>query len=75
MIAKVLSGVAIAVVTAVATAEPGGAEPGAFSVLSCCCEGGPATFMHSGLSMREQIDAGLESGLAELQGFSDQPAS
>jgi len=75
VIAKVLSSVAIAVISAVAVAEPAAAEPSAFSVLSCTCESGVATFVHSSLTVRQQIDAGIESGFADLQGISEQPAA
>jgi hypothetical protein len=67
VITKVLFSVAIAVGAAVATAIPVGADPSPFSVLSCSCDGS-GTFLHQGPTVREQIDTGIENGLADLLG-------
>ena len=67
MITKVSFGVAIALSVSIATANPAGAEPSPFSVLSCSCEGG-APVSYPGPTMREQIDAGIAHGLTELLG-------
>ncbi len=69
MIRKVLFGVVIALSTAVATANPVGADPSPFSVLSCSCDGS-ATFLYRGPTVREQIDTGIQNGLTDMLGTS-----
>ncbi|MBX9638509.1 MAG: hypothetical protein K2X97_01895 [Mycobacteriaceae bacterium] len=67
MIKKVLFGVAISLSTAVVTANPVGADPSLFSVLSCDCDGS-ASFLNRGPTVREQIDTGIRDGLTDLLG-------
>lgn len=67
MIKKVLFGITISLSTAVATAIPVGADPSPFSVLSCSCDGSPM-FLYRGPTVREQIETGIENGLADLLG-------
>ncbi|OBK22947.1 hypothetical protein A5634_00405 [Mycobacterium asiaticum] len=70
MIAKVLSTIAIAASVALATANPAGADPSVFAVLSCSCDAGPS-FSVGDPTVRQQVDAGIENGLADLQSFLD----
>jgi len=67
VIRKVLFGAAIVLLSAVATATPAGADPSLYAVLSCNCEG-TTTVVDYGPSLREQIDAGIQSGMADLLG-------
>lgn len=66
MIRKVLFGVVVVLTTAIATASPVVAEPSPFSVLNCSCDGS-ASFQPRG-TMNEQIDTGIQNGLANLLG-------
>jgi hypothetical protein len=66
VITKVLFGAAIALGVAVGLATPAGADPSLFGTLSCSCE---PTGSDGGAAVADQIDVGLQSGLANLQGL------
>ena len=61
MVSKILAGAALAVGAAVAIAVPAGADPSVFNDLSCSC---PQTVSDGGSSVADQIDLGIQSGLA-----------
>ncbi|OBI56144.1 hypothetical protein [Mycobacterium sp. E787] len=61
MVSKILAGAALAVGAAVAMAVPAGADPSVFSELSCSC---PETVSNGGSPVADQIDRGIQSGLA-----------
>ncbi|HTY33369.1 hypothetical protein [Mycobacterium sp.] len=61
MVSKILAGAALAVGAAVAIAVPAGADPSVFNDLSCSC---PETVSNDGSSVADQIDRGIQSGLA-----------
>jgi hypothetical protein len=69
VITKVLSSVAVVLAAAVGVATQAGADPSSFGTLSCGCE---HTVSGRGTAVRDQIDQGIQSGLAYLQGL---PAS
>jgi hypothetical protein len=64
---------ALALTAALGIATPAGADPSAFGVLSCACEG-VATAAHGAPNGRDQVNNGIENGLADLQGVHDLPA-
>jgi hypothetical protein len=61
VVSKILAGAALAVGAAVAIAAPAGADPSVFNDLSCSC---PQTISNGGSSVADQINRGIESGLA-----------
>ena len=61
MVSKFLVSAALAVGAAVAIAAPAGAEPSVFNDLSCSC---PQTVSNAGSSVDDQINRGIQSGLA-----------
>lgn len=61
MVSKILVSAALAVGAAVAIAAPAGADPSVFNDLSCSC---PQTVSNGGSSVADQIDRGIQSGLA-----------
>jgi len=61
VVSKILAGAALAVGAAVAIAVPAGADPSVFNDLSCSC---PETVSNDGSSVADQIDRGIQSGLA-----------
>lgn len=61
MVSKILACAALAVGAAVAIAAPAGADPSVFNDLSCSC---PQTVSNGGASVADQIDRGIQSGLA-----------
>lgn len=61
MVSKILACAALAVGAAVAIAAPAGADPSVFNDLSCSC---PQTVSNGGTSVADQIDRGIQSGLA-----------
>jgi hypothetical protein len=65
VITRVLFSAAVALAVAVGVATPAGADPSAFGTLSCGCE---TTAPQGGAAVTEQIDQGIQSGLAYLQG-------
>jgi hypothetical protein len=67
VITKALFGAAIAVSIGVAVATPVNADPSAFRVLSCHCAGQISEAVR-GPSVWDQMNDGIESGLADLQG-------
>jgi hypothetical protein len=70
VITKALFGVlaaTVAVSVGVAVATPVNADPSAFRALSCSCAGQISEAVR-GPSVRDQMDDGIESGLADLQG-------
>ena len=68
MITKALFGAVFAVSVGVAVATPVNADPSAFHVLSCSCAGRISAAV-GGPSVWDQMNDGIESGLADLQGF------
>ena len=69
MITKVLFSAAALLGAAVGVATTAGADPSSFGTLSCGCE---RAVSGGGTAVRDQIDRGIQSGLAYLQGL---PAS
>jgi hypothetical protein len=67
VITKVLFSSAIALSAVVWGAAPASADPSLFGVLSCSCEGG-ALAPGSGAIATDQVNQGIQSGLADLQG-------
>ena len=67
MIIKALFGAAIAVSVGVAVATPVHADPSAFHALSCSCPGQISAAVR-GPGVWDQMNDGIESGLADLQG-------
>ncbi|OBK45441.1 hypothetical protein [Mycobacterium sp. 1081908.1] len=61
MVSKILVSAALAVGAAVAIAAPAGADPSVFNDLSCSC---PQTVSNGGSSVADQINRGIQSGLA-----------
>ncbi len=61
MVSKILACAALAVGAAVAMPAPAGADPSVFGELSCSC---PQTVSNGGSSVADQIDRGIQSGLA-----------
>ncbi|OBJ52354.1 hypothetical protein [Mycobacterium sp. 1423905.2] len=51
---------------AVIVASPASADPSAFGTLSCSCQ--PAVMTSDGGGVSDQVDEGVRSGLADLQG-------
>jgi hypothetical protein len=66
VITKVLFSAAVALSVAVGVATPVSADPSAFSVLSCSCRGGP-TAAGRGSTVSDQMNDGIQNGLADLQ--------
>ena len=60
---------AVALGVAVGVAIPVSADPSAFGVLSCSCEGRPTAAV-GGPTVSDQIKDGIRDGLADLQGVS-----
>lgn len=60
---------AVALSVAVGGATPVSAEPSAFGVLSCSCGGRP-TAVVGGPTVADQMNEGIQNGLADLQGVS-----
>jgi hypothetical protein len=69
VITKALFSAAVALSVAVGVAIPVSADPSAFSVLSCSCGGGPTAAV-GGPTVSDQINHGIQDGLADLQGVS-----
>jgi hypothetical protein len=69
VITKVLFSAAVALAVAVGVATPATADPSSFGTLSCGCE---PTGSDGGAAVKDQIDQGIQSGLAYLHGV---PAS
>ena len=61
MVSKILVSAALAIGAAVAIAAPAGADPSVFNDLSCSC---PQTVSNGGSSVADQINRGIQSGLA-----------
>jgi hypothetical protein len=61
LVSKILVSAALAVGAAVAIAAPAGADPSVFNDLSCSC---PQTVSNGGSSVADQINRGIQSGLA-----------
>jgi len=61
LVSKILVSAALAVGTAVAIAAPAAADPSVFNDLSCSC---PQTVSNGGSSVADQINRGIQSGLA-----------
>jgi hypothetical protein len=61
VVSKILVSAALAVGAAVAIAAPAGADPSVFNDLSCSC---PQTVSNGGSSVADQINRGIQSGLA-----------
>ena len=71
MITKVLVGAGISVAAAVGIAAPAGADPSVFGVLSCSCQqAAPAPDGEA--SVTDQVNEGIQRGLADLQGIGGQ---
>jgi hypothetical protein len=65
---KVLLGAAVALSVAVGVAIPADADPSAFGALSCSCAGQISAAVGAP-TVSEQMHAGIENGLADLQGL------
>jgi hypothetical protein len=68
VITKALFGAAFAVSVGVAVATPVNADPSAFGALSCSCAGQISAAVGVP-TVLDQMHAGIESGLADLQKF------
>jgi hypothetical protein len=68
-VSTVLVGAGIALGAAAMTATPANADPSVFGVLSCSCEGVAPAAGNNAIH-RDQIDEGIQSGLASLGGTS-----
>jgi hypothetical protein len=69
VITKVLFSAAVALSVAVGLATPVSADPSAFGVLSCSCGRGPTAAV-GGATVSDQINDGIQDGLADLRGVS-----
>jgi hypothetical protein len=69
---KVFITAAISFGVAVGVAVPAGADPSAFGVLSCNCEG-VATAVNGTPPVKDQVKTGIENGFADLQGIPGVP--
>jgi hypothetical protein len=67
---KVLFSAAVALGAAVGVATPAAADPSVFGTLSCSCED-PVSAADGGPTVADQVHAGIQSALADLQGISD----
>ena len=63
MITKILFSVATILVTSLGFAAPAGADPSAFSDLSCVC---PQTVSNGGPSVVDEMKWGIQSGLTGI---------
>lgn len=72
MFTKVFITAAISFGVAVGVAVPAGADPSAFGVLSCNCEG-VATAVNGAPPVKDQVKTGIENGFADLQGVPGVP--
>jgi hypothetical protein len=61
VVSKILVSAALTVGAGVAIAAPAGADPSVFNDLSCSC---PQTVSNGGSSVADQINRGIQSGLA-----------
>jgi hypothetical protein len=61
-------GATVAIIVGVAVATPVNADPSAFRALSCSCAGQISAAVRSP-SVWNQMNDGIESGLADLQGI------
>jgi len=66
VVTKLVVGAAIAGAAAIGMAAPAAAEPSPFNVLSCSC---PPTVPRGGPSVADQINRGIETALADLEGI------
>ncbi|QLL08511.1 hypothetical protein [Mycobacterium vicinigordonae] len=73
MITKVLSGAAIALSVAAATASSAGADQSVYSALSCDCDASRAIAAPGTQVFWQQANDGIEQGLDALQGPPDPP--
>jgi hypothetical protein len=69
---KVFITAAISFGVAAGVAVPAGADPSAFGVLSCNCEG-VATAANGAPSVKDQVKTGIDNGFADLQGIQGLP--
>jgi hypothetical protein len=69
VITKALFSTAVALSVAVGVAIPVSADPSAFGVLSCSCGGGLTTAA-GGPTVSDEMDDGIQNGLADLHGVS-----
>ncbi|MCV7096126.1 hypothetical protein AWC13_10605 [Mycobacterium kubicae] len=67
MVKKTIKLGAAALGIAVAFASPASADPSAFGTLSCSCQQAVTT-SGGGAGAPDQVDEGVRSGLADLQG-------
>jgi hypothetical protein len=65
VITKVLFSAAIALGAAVGVATPASADPSLFGTLSCSCE----AVLDGGAAVTDQMNLGIQSGLAYLPGI------
>lgn len=70
MFTKVLFSAAVALGTAVGVATSAAADPSVFGTLSCSCQDGVAA-ADAGPAVADQVNAGIQSALSDLQGISD----
>jgi hypothetical protein len=66
VITKLVAGTAITVAAAVAVSAPASADPSVFNILSCTCQ---QTLPKGGPAVMDQINRGIQTGLADLQGI------
>jgi hypothetical protein len=69
VITKVLFSAVVALSVAIGLAIPVSADPSAFGVLSCSCGGGLPEAV-GGPTVPDQMNDGIQDGLADLQGVS-----
>jgi hypothetical protein len=64
---KVLLSAAITLGAAIAVATPANADPNPFGTLGCSCTQ-PIDVPHDGPAVKDQVNAGIQSGLGSLRG-------
>jgi hypothetical protein len=73
VITRVLLGTAIALVTALGVAAPASADPSSFGTLGCTCRP-PVTYPDGKAPVTDQVDQGIQNGLAWLHGIPSRPS-
>jgi hypothetical protein len=74
LITKVAFNAAITLSAALALATPVSADPSAFGPLRCSCTQ-PIDIPHGKLAIKDQLDQGIQSGLASVHGGPPNPGN
>lgn len=72
MITKVVFSTAITLIAALASATPAGADPSVFGPLRCSCTQ-PVEIPHDKLAVKDQVERGIQNGIASAHGGSPNP--